>query len=149
MKTIKKIHLVVLVIFITWNIQSQQKFTIKTTELYKVNSGYSFGEFQHLDMFVTWELDLENNKINYTAKKIKKTFNFFKSEINRHSTESRKIFKFEGREEALTMIIDDKNNYIKIKIYYDKIPGSKPVRHKKVNVYSNYSMNSFNEILKD
>src|SRR5690554_1776228 len=102
------------------NVQAQQKLTLKTTESYLIKFPSSYGDFQHTDEFMTWQLDFNNKKMTYNNGNLTKTFSFTTAEANKNSTQERSIYNFENSKEALTLITCS-GNYLKIKISSNRI----------------------------
>ncbi len=148
MKSKIKIMLTVFAIMISISSVCQQKFTFKTTEQYLIELPSTYGKFNHNDECIKWDLALNNKKILYTKTAKTKTFNFVIVTLNPNSTKNRKIYNFVGEDEELTLIVND-GNYIKIKIYQDKISGTKPSSFKKIRIFTNYSANDYNSLLSD
>jgi len=130
------------------NSQAQQKLTLKTTESYLIKAPSTYGDFQHKDEFMTWQLDFNNKKMTYNNGKLTKTFNFTNVEANQNSTEERNIYNFENDQESLTLITTS-SNYLKIKIYSDRVPNSNPAEHRTVKIFTNYTIDDFNQLLAD
>ncbi len=138
-------------LFITlnfFNAHAQQKLTLKTTETYLIKFPSTFGEFQHKDEFITWQLDFNNKKITYNNGSLTKTFNFTIVEASKNSTEERNIYNFENSKEALTLIAGS-GNYLKIKISSERIPNTNPAEYKSLKVFTNYSIDDFTQLLAD
>ena len=137
-----------LVLFTFLSVQAQQKLTLKTTESYLIKFPLTFGDFQHNDEFMTWQLDFNNKKITYNNGNLNKTFSFTTAEANKNSTEERSIYNFENSNEALTLITGS-GNYLKIKISSDKIPNTNPAEYKILKVFTNYTIDDFTQLLAD
>lgn len=144
----KNYFLFVFTLLFFLNSQAQQKLTLKTTESYLVKTPATYGDFQHNDEFMTWQLDFNNKKITYNNGKLTKTFHFTNVEANPNSTAERNIYNFENDQDALTLITTN-SNYLKIKIYSDKVPNTNPVEHRTVNIYTNYIIDDFIQLLTD
>jgi hypothetical protein len=130
------------------NVQAQQKLTLKTTESYLINMPLTYGDFQHNDEFMTWQLDFNNKKMTYNNGNLTKTFSFTTAEANKNSTEERNIYNFENSQEALTLIAGS-GNYLKIKIYSARIPNTNPAEYKSIKVFTNYIIDDFSQLLAD
>jgi len=148
MKKQIRIMLIIAAILISVNSNGQQKFAFKTTEQYQIELPSTYGKFNHIDECIKWDLELINKKILYTKNAKTKTFNFVRVALNPNSTKNRKIYNFVGEDEELTLIVND-GNYIKIKIYQDKISGTKPSSFKKIRIFTNYSVNDYNKLLSE
>ncbi len=141
MKTLIRFIIMVFIGLTFYNVQAQNKFTIKTTEEYEVKTSASLGEFEHEDLFMTWSFDMANKKISYSTNRIKNSFNFISIELNNNSSNDKTIYNFISRDESLTLIVKN-GNYLKIKLYSKKIPESKPVSYENIKVYTNYSIDN-------
>lgn len=137
---------VLFLIFI--KVQAQQKLTLKTTESYTVEAPLTYGDFQHKDEFMTWQLDFNNKKMTYNNGNLTKTFNFTKVEANQNSTEEKSIYNFENSQESLT-VITGSGNYLKIKLYSAQVPNSNPTKYNSIKVFTNYPIDNFNQLLAD
>lgn len=144
----KNYFILIFTALICSSVQAQQKLTLKTTESYSIKLPASYGDFQHKDEFMTWQLDFNNKKMTYDNGIVKKTFNFSKIEANPNSTEERNIYNFENNNEALTLIVGN-GNYLKIKVYTEKVANSNPASFNSIKVYTNYSVENYTDLLAD
>lgn len=144
----KNYVILIFTILIFSNVQAQQKLTLKTTESYLIKFPSTYGDFQHNDEFMTWQLDFNNKKMTYNNGSLTKTFSFTTAEANKNSTEERNIYNFENSKEALTLITGS-GNYLKIKISSDKIPNTNPAEYKILKVFTNYTIDDFTQLLAD
>ena len=144
-----KNYIILLLITLKFSsVQAQQILTLKTTESYLIEMPSTYGNFKHEDEFMTWQINFNNKKITYFSGNLKKTFNFSYTEKNEKSTKDRGIYNYENPNESLTLITGT-DNYLKIKIYSDRVPNSNPTSYNSVKVFTNYSIDNFNELLVD
>ena len=67
-------------------------------------------------------------------------------ELNKNSTATKKIVHFNTSEEDITLIVRD-GNYIKIMYSTNKVPNSEPASYKNGEIYTNYGIDQFTELL--
>lgn len=146
MKSLKT-YLLTFLLFIFFNVTAQEKFTLKTTELYILNLPIPPNEIKHNDIFTTWQIDIVNKKITYQkAGKEINNFYFTSYDLNKNSTATNTILHFKNSKEIITLIIKNGND-IKIRLTSDKIPNSNPESYSKIKIYSNYTIDDIAELL--
>lgn len=140
----------VLLLLLKMSIVNAQKdtITLKTSEIYRVEFPNK-GEYQSGNFFVTWKIlpNYQAIEIDHQDEDMKDMTIFYKSsEVLEKSENSIKI-NYEGETELISLIM--KNNFIKIKVYFNEIKNSEHREFKDVHVFTNYSIENILDILRD
>jgi hypothetical protein len=134
--------IIILIVVLSNNLFAQEKYTIKTNEIY-INDLIISQDMIHKGVLVEWEINFKNKEIYFTINKNINTFKFTKNELIKDEN-GEVVIEFENKNEVI--YFSTYYNYVKILHFSNLKLNSFPKEYTKITTYSNYDLKDFIDI---